>query len=78
MAVLRELAARKSSKQIADALHIAEGAANLHAARVYEKLGVSSRTEALTAAWRRGLIRLPESRHRAELLNASSRVRRST
>lgn len=60
MGVLRELAAGKSNKQIAAALNIAEGTAKVHAARLYEKLGVSSRTEALAAALRRGLIRLPE------------------
>jgi len=60
MGVLRELAAGKSNKQIAVALSIAEGTAKVHAARLYEKLGVASRTEALAAALRRGLIRLPE------------------
>jgi DNA-binding NarL/FixJ family response regulator len=32
----------------------------VHAARVYEKLGASSRTEALALALQRGLVRLPE------------------
>lgn len=60
MGVLRELAAGKSNKEIAAALGIAEGTAKIHVARLYEKLGVSTRTEALAAALRRGLIRLPE------------------
>lgn len=59
MSVLRELAAGRSNKEIAAALGIVEGTAKLHATRLYEKLGVSSRTEALAAALRRGLIRLP-------------------
>ena len=60
MAVLRELAAGRSNKEIAAALGIAEGTAKIHTARVFEKLGVSSRTEALAVALQRGLVRLPD------------------
>jgi two-component system NarL family response regulator len=59
MGVLRELATGKSNKEIAAALGIVEGTVKLHVTRLYEKLGVSSRTEALAVAMRRGLIRLP-------------------
>ena len=60
MAVLRELAAGRSNKEVAAALGIAEGTAKIHTARVFEKLGVSSRTEALAVALQRGLVRLPD------------------
>ncbi len=60
MAVLRELAAGRSNKEIAAALGVAEGTAKIHTARVFEKLGVSSRTEALAVALQRGLVRLPD------------------
>ena len=43
---------------IAVALSIVEGTAKLHASRLFEKLGVSSRTEAVAADLRRGLSRL--------------------
>jgi two-component system NarL family response regulator len=59
MSVLRELAAGKSNKEIAGALGVVEGTVKVHAARVYEKLGVQNRTEALAVALRRGLLRLP-------------------
>lgn len=59
MGVLRELAAGRSNKEIAVALGVAEGTVKVHAARVYEKLGASSRTEALAIALDRGLVRLP-------------------
>lgn len=58
MGVLRELAAGKSNKEIATALGIVEGTVKLHVTHLYEKLGVSSRTEALAVAIRRGLVRL--------------------
>jgi two-component system NarL family response regulator len=58
MGVLRELATGKSNKEIAAALGIVEGTVKLHVTRLYEKLGVSSRTEALAVAMRRGLVRL--------------------
>jgi DNA-binding NarL/FixJ family response regulator len=58
--VLRELAAGRSNKEVAAALGIAEGTAKIHTARVFEKLGVSSRTEALAVALQRGLVRLPD------------------
>ena len=59
MAVLRELSAGKSNKEIGAMLGIVEGTVKLHVTHLYDKLGVSSRTEALTVAIRRGLVRLP-------------------
>jgi two-component system NarL family response regulator len=59
MSVLRELATGKSNKEIGAALGIADSTAKLHVSHLYEKLGVQNRTEALAAALRRGLLRLP-------------------
>src|SRR3954467_6055714 len=55
---LRLLAAGKSNKEIAGALDIAEGTTKVHLNKLFQKLGVSSRTEALAEAVKRGLIRL--------------------
>jgi two-component system NarL family response regulator len=54
---LRLLAAGKSNKEIARALDIAEGTTKIHLTKLFQKLGVSSRTEALAEAVKRGLIR---------------------
>jgi DNA-binding CsgD family transcriptional regulator len=55
---LRLLAAGKSNKEIAAALDIAEGTTKIHLNKLFQKLGVTSRTEALAEAVKRGLIRL--------------------
>jgi DNA-binding CsgD family transcriptional regulator len=55
---LRLLADGKSNKQIAGALDIAQGTTKIHLNKLFQKLGVSSRTEALAEAVKRGLIRL--------------------
>ncbi len=59
--VLRLMAAGQSNKQIAAALYITEGTVKVHASRVFEKLGVCDRTQAVTAALRRGIVRLTET-----------------
>lgn len=59
MGVLRLLAEGLSNKEIAARLGIVEGTAKVHVSRLYEKLDVSNRTEALAVALRRGLLRLP-------------------
>jgi two-component system NarL family response regulator len=59
MGVLRLLGEGLSNKEIAARLGIVEGTAKLHVSRLYEKLRVSNRTEALAVALRRGLLRLP-------------------
>jgi two-component system NarL family response regulator len=56
--VLRLLAAGKANKEIAAALFITEATVKAHVANVYGKLGVQSRTEAVNAAVKRGLVRL--------------------
>src|SRR3954468_3337311 len=55
---LRLLAAGKSNKEIAAALDIAEGTTKAHLNKLFQKLGVTSRTEALAEAVKRGLVRL--------------------
>jgi two-component system, NarL family, response regulator len=57
LAVLRLLAHGKPNKDIAAELSITESTVKVHLSRVFEKLGVSNRTEAITAAARRGLLR---------------------
>jgi two-component system NarL family response regulator len=58
MATLRLLADGKSNKEIANALNISERTVKTHLAHLFEKLGVTSRTEAIKVATRRGLVRL--------------------
>jgi|HubBroStandDraft_6_1064221.scaffolds.fasta_scaffold32357_2 two-component system NarL family response regulator len=58
MDVLRLLAAGKANRAIADALSISEGTVKIHITHLYEKLGVTSRTTAISTAVRRGLVRL--------------------
>jgi len=58
--VLRLMAAGRSNKRIAAALHVTEGTVKVHASRVFEKLGVGDRTQAVTAALRRGIVRLAD------------------
>ena len=57
-AVLRLVADGKSNREIGTMLSIAEGTVKVHVTHVFEKLGVSTRTEAIAAATRRGLIRM--------------------
>lgn len=56
MEVLRHLAAGLSNKQIADAIHLAEGTVKIHVAAVYQILRVSSRMEAVRVAEQLGLV----------------------
>ena len=58
MAVLRLVAAGKSNREIAENLSITDGTVKTHLAHLFGKLGVTSRTEALTTAVRRGLVRV--------------------
>jgi two-component system, NarL family, response regulator YdfI len=56
--VLIQLARGAGNKQIAAALTISEHTVKFHLASIFAKLGVSSRTEAVTQGVRRGLIML--------------------
>jgi len=57
LSVLRLLANGHSNKEIASALTIAERTVKTHLGHLFEKLGVTSRTEAVRVATRRGLVR---------------------
>jgi len=56
--VLRLVAQGLANKQIGRALGISERTVKTHLGHLFEKLGVTSRTEAVKVATRRGLVRL--------------------
>lgn len=58
MSVLRLVTAGKTNKEIGVVLSITEATVKAHLTRLFEKLGVSNRTEAISAAARRGLVRM--------------------
>ena len=58
MATLKLLADGKANKEIAATLGISERTVKTHLAHLFGKLGVTSRTEAVKIATRRGLVRL--------------------
>lgn len=58
MSVLKLLAIGKANREIAEMLSISEGTVKIHVTHLFEKLGVTSRTEAIATAMRRGLVRL--------------------
>jgi two-component system NarL family response regulator len=57
LAALRLLADGHSNKEIATLLTISERTVKSHLGHLFEKLGVTSRTEAVRVATRRGLVR---------------------
>ena len=58
LSTLKLLAEGKANKEIASALGISERTVKTHLAHLFEKLAVTSRTEAVKVATRRGLVRL--------------------
>jgi DNA-binding NarL/FixJ family response regulator len=56
--VLTLVARGASNKQIARTLHLSEATVKSHLIHLFEKLGVSDRTAAVTIALERGLLRL--------------------
>ena len=58
LTTLRLMADGKSNKEIATELGISDRTVKTHLGHLFEKLGVTSRTEAVKVAARRGLVRL--------------------
>jgi len=56
--VLHLLARGRSNKEIASDLNIAARTVKLHVGHILQKLDVMDRTQAVTAALQRGLVRL--------------------
>lgn len=56
LAVLQELAAGRSNKEIARRLEVSPNTVKTHVARLYEKLGANRRTEAVGKARELGLL----------------------
>jgi two-component system, NarL family, response regulator len=56
--VLQHVAVGMKNKEIAHKLNVAEATVNAHVKHVLEKLNASDRTQAVTIALRRGIIRL--------------------
>ena len=59
LAILRALGDGMSNKQIARELWLAEQTVKFHLTNIYRKLNVTTRTEAVNAAYRRGLLETP-------------------
>jgi DNA-binding NarL/FixJ family response regulator len=58
LSALRLMSDGKSNKEIANVLGISERTVKTHLGHLFEKLGVTSRTEAIKVASRRGLVRM--------------------
>ena len=58
LATLRSMAEGKSNKEVASELGISERTVKTHLGHLFEKLGVTSRTEAVKIATHRGLVRM--------------------
>lgn len=56
--ILRLVAQGSSNKEIARELHISDSTVKAHLLHIFDKLGVTDRTAAVTTALRRGIIRL--------------------
>lgn len=61
MEILRELGACRGTGQIAEALGISPLTVQSHVKNILAKLGVHSKVEAVTLAWREGLVPIPRS-----------------
>lgn len=56
--VLKLIVAGNSNKEIGEALFITEGTVKVHVQAILGKLGVSDRTQAVTTALKRGIVKL--------------------
>ncbi|RYD89363.1 MAG: response regulator transcription factor [Sphingomonadales bacterium] len=54
--VLRELAAGRSNKEIAERLHVSPNTVKTHVARLFDKLGAERRTDAIARARDLGIL----------------------
>ena len=59
LSILKALSDGMSNKQIAKQLWVAEQTVKFHLTNIYRKLNVNTRTEAVNAAYRRGLLETP-------------------
>lgn len=57
LAVLHQIAAGRSNKEIADRLHVSPNTVKTHIARLFDKLGAKRRTDAINKARDLGLVR---------------------
>ncbi|HMD90225.1 MAG TPA: response regulator transcription factor [Anaerolineaceae bacterium] len=60
LTVLKEAASGKSNKEIGKQLNISSGTVQVHLRNIYNKMGVSDRTEAVSFAMRQGWISLTD------------------
>jgi DNA-binding NarL/FixJ family response regulator len=58
LAVLRLVAVGNSNREIGEALGISDGTVKIHVTHLFAKLDVTSRTEAISTALRRGLVQI--------------------
>ena len=58
MRVLRQVAEGQSNREIGETLFISEATVKIHLSHLFEKLGATSRTDAVAKAVERGLIRM--------------------
>lgn len=56
LSVLKELTYGKSTREVADSLHLSEETIKTHLKRIFKKLEVRDRAEAVAEAFRRGLV----------------------
>lgn len=56
LAVIREMAAGRTNREIAEALHLSEGTVEYHLRNAYTKLRAASRADAVLSAQRRGWL----------------------
>jgi DNA-binding NarL/FixJ family response regulator len=56
LSVLQELSHGKSTRQVAESVHVSEETIKTYLKQIFRKLGVHDRTEAVAEAFRRGLV----------------------